>query len=118
MAEQYLDGLGPRTRHLLFSVSKSLVAAVVARCTRPGRSVTRRSAYVPCGSYAGAMVRHLLDMRSGVAFSENYDDPAAEIHVREQVIRWAPKRGSDLPPRCATTADGRRTAAPFRLSLV
>ncbi|CNU21970.1 hydrolase [Mycobacterium tuberculosis] len=58
------------------------------------------TAYVPaladCG-YAGATVRHLLDMRSGVAFSENYDDPAAEIHVREQVIGWAPKRGPDLP---------------------
>ena len=29
VAEGYLDGLGAQTRHLLFSVSKSLVAAVV-----------------------------------------------------------------------------------------
>ena len=29
VAEEYLDGLGAETRHLLFSVSKSLVAAVV-----------------------------------------------------------------------------------------
>lgn len=102
VAEQYLDGLGPRTRHLLFSVSKSLVAAVVGALHGAGAIELDApvTAYVPaladCG-YAGATVRHLLDMRSGVAFSENYDDPAAEIHVREQVIGWAPKRGPDLP---------------------
>ena len=48
-------------------------------------------------AYAGATVRHLLDMRSGVAFSENYLGPAAEIHVREQVIGWASKRRPDVP---------------------
>lgn len=102
VAEHYLDGLGPRTRHLLFSVSKSLVAAVVGALHGAGAIELDApvTAYVPaladCG-YAGATVRHLLDMRSGVAFSENYDDPAAEIHVREQVIGWAPKRGPDLP---------------------
>jgi CubicO group peptidase (beta-lactamase class C family) len=56
--------------------------------------------YVPalanCG-YAGATVRHLLDMRSGIAFSENYDDPAAEIHVLDQSIGWAPRSNPDGP---------------------
>ncbi|QUR67760.1 serine hydrolase domain-containing protein [Mycobacterium spongiae] len=102
VAEEYLDGLQPLTRHLLFSVSKSLVAAVVGALHGAGAielhaPVTR---YIPamanCG-YAGATVRHLLDMRSGIAFSENYDDPAAEIHVREQVIGWRTKSNADLP---------------------
>ncbi|AGL27170.1 biotin carboxylase-like protein [Mycobacterium tuberculosis CAS/NITR204] len=117
VAEQYLDGLGPRTRHLLFSVSKSLVAAVVGALHGAGAIELDApvTAYVPaladCG-YAGATVRHLLDMRSGVAFSENYDDPAAEIHVREQVIGWAPKRGPDLPATAARLpADLRRKSA-------
>jgi CubicO group peptidase (beta-lactamase class C family) len=102
VAEQYLDGMVAGTRHLLFSVSKSLVAAVVGAlhgsdAIELDAPVTR---YVPalgnCG-YAGATVRHLLDMRSGIAFSENYDDPAAEIHRLDQAMGWAPKSGPDVP---------------------
>jgi hypothetical protein len=58
------------------------------------------TAYVPalahCG-YAGATVRHLLDMRSGIAFSDNYLHPTAEIHVLDQAIGWAPRSGPDVP---------------------
>ena len=102
VAEEYLDGLGAHTRHLLFSVSKSLVAAVVGALHGAGAieldaPVTAYVAALANCGYAGATVRHLLDMRSGIAFSENYLDPAAEIHVREQVIGWQPRNGSDVP---------------------
>ena len=102
VAEEYLNGLQADTRHLLFSVSKSLVAAVVGvlhagGAIDPDAPVT---AYVPalanCG-YAGATVRHLLDMRSGIAFSENYLDPAAEIHLLDQAMGWAPRSSPDAP---------------------
>jgi CubicO group peptidase (beta-lactamase class C family) len=102
VAEEYLDGLGAETRHLLFSVSKSLVAAVVgalygAGAIEPEAPVT---AYVPalanCG-YAGATVRHLLDMRSGIAFSDNYLHPTAEIHLLDESIGWAPQSSPDGP---------------------
>ncbi|WAC89240.1 serine hydrolase domain-containing protein [Mycobacterium sp. Aquia_213] len=102
VAEEYLDGLGAETRHLLFSVSKSLVAAVVGALHGAGAievdaPVTK---YVPalanCG-YDGATVRHLLDMRSGIAFSDNYLHPTAEIHVLDQAMGWAPTSGSDVP---------------------
>ncbi|WP_245913138.1 serine hydrolase domain-containing protein [Mycobacterium kansasii] len=102
VAEEYPDGMGAQTRHLLFSVSKSLVAAVVGTLHGAGAielaaPVTKYvTALANCG-YAGATVRHLLDMRSGIAFSENYLDPAAEIHVREQVIGWRRKSSPDLP---------------------
>ena len=102
VADEYLDGLGAQTRHLLFSVSKSLVAAVVGALHGAGAIELDApvTAYVPalanCG-YAGATVRHLLDMRSGIAFSENYLDPTAEIHVLEQAIGWAPKSSPDVP---------------------
>ncbi|MEV6135588.1 serine hydrolase [Nocardia sp. NPDC051990] len=102
VVEEYLDGLGAQTRHLLFSVSKSLVAAVVGALHGAGAIELDAPvmAYVPalanCG-YAGATVRHLLDMRSGIAFSENHLDPAAEIHVLEQAIGWAPKSSPDVP---------------------
>jgi CubicO group peptidase (beta-lactamase class C family) len=102
VAEEYLHGMQAGTGHLLFSVSKSLVAAVAGALRGAGAievdaPVTR---YVPalanCG-YAGATVRHLLDMRSGIAFSEDYGDPAAEIHVLDQAIGWAPKSSPDVP---------------------
>ncbi|ORV85907.1 hydrolase [Mycobacterium interjectum] len=102
VAEEYLGGLKADTRHLLFSVSKSLVGAVVGALHGAGAinleaPVTK---YVPalsnCG-YDGATVRHLLDMRSGIAFSENYDDPSAEIHLLDQAMGWAPRRSADAP---------------------
>ncbi len=94
VAEEYFDGFGPKIRHLLFSVSKSLVGAVVGALHRAGAievdaPVTK---YVPaldnCG-YADATVRHLLDMRSGIAFSDNYLHPTAEIHLLDEAVGWA-----------------------------
>jgi len=102
VTEEYLDGLGAQTRHLVFSVSKSLVAAVVGALHGAGAIDLEAplTAYVPelanCG-YAGATVRHLLDMRSGIAFSEDYADPAAGIHVMDQAIGWAPRSGPQIP---------------------
>ncbi|BCZ24260.1 serine hydrolase [Mycobacterium senriense] len=102
VAEEYLGGMGAQTRHLLFSVSKSLVGAVVGALHEAGAialdaPVTK---YVPalesCG-YAGATVRHLLDMRSGIGFSENYHDPTAEIHLLDQAMGWAPTNSPDAP---------------------
>jgi CubicO group peptidase (beta-lactamase class C family) len=102
VAEEYLDGLAAQTRHLLFSVSKSLVAAVAGALHGAGAieldaPVTK---YVPalanCG-YAGATVRHLLDMRSGIAFSDNYLHPTAEIHMLDESMGWAPRSRLEGP---------------------
>jgi CubicO group peptidase (beta-lactamase class C family) len=101
-AEEYLDGFGAQTRHLLFSVSKSLVAAVVGALHGAGAIELDApvTAYVPaladCG-YAGATVRHLLDMRSGIAFSDNYLHETAEVHLLDQAIGWAPQDSPDVP---------------------
>ncbi|OBI83261.1 serine hydrolase domain-containing protein [Mycobacterium asiaticum] len=102
LAEQYCGSLTRHTRHLLFSVSKSLVAAVVGALHGSGAIDLDApvTAFVPdlehCG-YAGATVRHLLDMRSGIAFSENYKDPSAEVHLLDQAMGWAPRSGPDAP---------------------
>jgi CubicO group peptidase (beta-lactamase class C family) len=102
VAEEYLDGFGAQTRHLLFSVSKSMVAAVIGALHGAGAIELDApvTAYVPalanCG-YAGATVRNLLDMRSGIGFSENNLDPTAEIHILEQAIGWQPRSSPDLP---------------------
>ena len=102
VTEEHLDGLGAQTRHLLFSVSKSLVAAVVGALHGAGAidldaPVTRYVAALANCGYAGATVRHLLDMRSGIAFSDDYLHPTAEIHLLDEAMGWAPKSSPDVP---------------------
>jgi CubicO group peptidase (beta-lactamase class C family) len=100
--EAYPQGMPAETPHLLMSVSKSIigvVTGVLADANRldPERPVTD---YVPAlvdSGYAGATVRHLLDMRSGIRFSEEYLDPDAEVRVLQQAIGWAPRRAASVP---------------------
>nr|WP_237740801.1 serine hydrolase [Arthrobacter crystallopoietes] len=102
LAEEYFAGMTAETPHLLMSVSKSLVAMVAGALSHAGSLDVEApvTAYVPAlarSGYAGATVRHLLDMRSGIAFSENYLDPNAEVRLLEQAIGWAPRSRPDLP---------------------
>jgi len=102
VAEQYYGGMLPDTSHILMSVSKSLVGMVVGALAGAGSldvdsELTR---YVPAlaqSGYAGATVRHILDMRSGIKFSEDYLDPMAEVRLIEQAIGWAPRTVPDIP---------------------
>jgi CubicO group peptidase (beta-lactamase class C family) len=102
LAEEYPGGMPPGTRHLLMSVSKSLVSMVVGALAADGTVELDRPVtdYVPDlgrSGYSGASIRHLLDMRSGIEFSEDYLDPAAEVRLLEQAIGWAPRRHPDVP---------------------
>ena len=102
LAEQYAGGMGPSTLHLMMSLSKSVVGVVTGALVGQGLVDTDAlvSQYVPALSvsgYAGATVRHLLDMRSGIHFSENYLDPAAEVRVLEQAFGWAPRSTPGVP---------------------
>ncbi len=102
LAEHYPEAMAPDTRHLLMSVSKSLVGTVAGALVDAGSldPAALLSSYVPelaASGYAGATVRHLLDMRSGIEFSEVYLDPAAEVRLLEQAIGWAPRRHPGVP---------------------
>src|SRR6202022_3701554 len=46
----------------------------------------------------GARVRHVLDMRSGVRFGEEYANPHADIRRLDEWIGWPPG-GPDSEPR-------------------
>jgi CubicO group peptidase (beta-lactamase class C family) len=100
--ERYANDMTPTTPHMLFSVSKSIVGSVCGILADRGdvdvdAPLTR---YVPefeRAGYDGARVRDVLDMRSGIAFSEDYLDPMAEVRQLEQVIGWAPRTIADLP---------------------
>ena len=100
VAERYDAGMTAATPHLLMSVSKSIVGCVAGVLADrglldPGAPVT---AYVPeaePSGYAGATVRDLLDMRTGVAFRETYTALDAEVRVMERSMGWRPARSGD-----------------------
>jgi CubicO group peptidase (beta-lactamase class C family) len=100
VAERYDDGMTAATPHLLMSVSKSLVGCVAGVLTDRGRldPAAPVTDYVPeAGSsgYAGATIRNLLDMRTGVAFRETYTELDAEVRVMERSMGWRPARPGD-----------------------
>jgi CubicO group peptidase (beta-lactamase class C family) len=102
LAEKYYGGMVVDTAHLLMSVSKSMIGMVAGALHDEDvlDIEAQVTAYVPplAGSgYAGASVRDLLDMRSGISFSEEYLNPAAEVRLLEQAIGWAPRTVPDLP---------------------
>ena len=88
----------PDRTHALMSVSKSVVGCVAAvlidrGLLDPDAEIT---SYVPelAGSgYAGALVRHVYDMRSGVRFGEEYANPDSDISAARRVGRMAARPG-------------------------
>ena len=102
LAEEYFGSLSGDTPHLLMSVTKSMVGCVAGSliCSGAIDPDAELTAYVPAlasSGYAGATVRHLLDMRSGIDFSEDYLDPDAHVRVLEEAIGWAPRRTPGVP---------------------
>jgi CubicO group peptidase (beta-lactamase class C family) len=88
----------PDRPHALMSVTKSVVGCVAAvlidrGLLDPDAEIT---SYVPelAGSgYAGALVRHVYDMRSGVRFGEEYANPESDIRRLDEWVGWQPGQG-------------------------
>ncbi len=102
VAERYFGELVESRAHLLMSVSKSLTATVAGIIADAGELDLNGlvTDYVPelLGSgYEGATVRHLIDMRTGVKFSEEYLNSGAEVRLLEEAIGWAPKVHPEVP---------------------
>ncbi|WP_036284500.1 serine hydrolase domain-containing protein [Microbacterium luticocti] len=100
--EQYTAPMTVASLHLLMSVSKSLTCATVGALSGAGLvDVTRQvTDYVPAlasSGYVGARVRDLVDMRTGIHFSEDYLDGDAEVRLLEEAIDWAPRRHATVP---------------------
>ena len=93
--EHYGPTMTADDQHLLMSVTKSLVGAVAATLLDRGlldRS-TRVADVVPethGTGYGDATVGDLLDMRSGVRFSEAYLDPESDVRRMEHAVAWRP----------------------------
>jgi CubicO group peptidase (beta-lactamase class C family) len=93
--ERYANDMTAATPHILMSVSKSmlglLAGALVARgALTPDRAVTDVVPEVAGTAYEGATIRHLLDMRAGVAFEEDYLATSGAIVAYRRATGWNP----------------------------
>ena len=93
--ERYFGVLSPQGQHAAMSVTKSVVGTLAATLVAEGQIDDNKRVveYVPelAGSaFGNATVRQVLDMTTGLKFSEDYADPKADV--------WAHGRaGSPLP---------------------
>ncbi|AHL34358.1 hydrolase [Pseudomonas brassicacearum] len=81
--ERYFNGQRPQDRHVMFSVTKSLIGTLGEQLVSEGVLDPALPAvhYVPelAGSaFADASVRQLFDMAVGIDYSEVYEDPNSE----------------------------------------
>jgi len=102
VSEQYFNAMTPDTTHLLMSVSKSITSTIAGILIDRGKLsadslVTDVLHELRGTSFDGATVQHLLDMRTGTRFSEDYADLTAEVRVYEEIYLWRPRSGLPLP---------------------
>ena len=123
VTEQYFNQMAPDTPHLLMSVSKSVTAAVAGVLAGrgqldPSAPVTAIVPELAGTSFDGATVQQLLDMRTGTAFNEDYDDPEADVRTYERVYLWRPPADDPVPEDAiayfATLRNDGPHGGPFR----
>jgi CubicO group peptidase (beta-lactamase class C family) len=93
--ERYRGALRPELPHACFSITKSYAATLAATLVHEGvldraRTVLHYLPEMAGTAYADATLGDVLDMLVGVAYSELYSDPAAEI--------WEYARAGGLRP--------------------
>jgi hypothetical protein len=84
------------------SISKSLLGLLVGVLAargdlEPDRPVTDVIPEVTATAYQGATIRHLLDMRAGVAFDEDYLATSGPIIAYRKAANWNPLEPGDTP---------------------
>jgi CubicO group peptidase (beta-lactamase class C family) len=96
--ERYFNGMTERSLHLSQSMAKSVTSAVCGLLAGrgvidPNRLVTDYLPELGETAYAGATLQQVLDMRSGVKFSEEYTDRYSEVGQMDVACGWKP-----IPP--------------------
>ena len=98
VTERYFNGMGERTLHLSQSMAKSVTASVcgilVGRgLLNPAALVTDILPELDETAWRGATLQQVLDMMSGVQFSEDYTNPYSEVGQIDVASGWKP-----IPP--------------------
>lgn len=83
--EQYLNGYTANNRVTTFSIAKSWVSALIGRALKQGHlqsikdPVTKYLPSVADQGFDNVTIRNLLNMRSGIEFSESYNNPFSSV---------------------------------------
>ena len=98
VTEHYANGMTLETPHILMSVSKSMMGLLFGQlgidAERPVVDVLPELAGT---AYKGASIRHLLDMRTGVAFEEDYLATSGTIVEYRKATGWNALGPGDAP---------------------
>jgi len=93
--ESYYNGMTPETPHLMQSVSKSITATVtgimIGRGDLDPQSLVE--AYLPAleqTAWKGATLQHVLDMTTGVDYSEEYTRLDSDVGKTDVASGWRP----------------------------
>ena len=100
--EHYANGMTRDTPHILMSVSKSVLGLLIGVLVEQGALaldtlVTGIIPEIRGTAYEGATVRHLLDMRAGIQFDENYLAASGAIIEYRKAQGWDPYGPGETP---------------------
>lgn len=113
--ERYFGVLRPEGQHGAMSVTKTFVGTLAAMLVADGELDPARAVagYVPelrDSAFGDATVRQVMDMTTGIRFSEDYADPAAEVWAHAAAGSPLPKPKDYAGPR--SYYDFLRTVGP------
>ncbi len=102
--ERYFGVLKPEGQHGAMSVTKSFVGTLAAMLAAEGVLDPERKVvdYVPelgVSAFGNATVRQVMDMTTGIRFSEDYADPNAEVWAHAAAGNPLPKPPDYTGPR-------------------
>ena len=100
--EHYANGMTARSPHIMMSVSKSMLGLLAGILAGRGalhlsQLVTDIIPEVKATAWAGATVSQLLDMRTGVAFDEDYLATSGPIVTYRKSTGWNPLQPGEAP---------------------
>lgn len=100
--ERYANGMSAGTPHILMSVSKSMTALVAGILVgkgvlNPEQSIVSIIPELRGSVYSDARVRHVLDMRVGLSFDENYLATSGPIVEYRKSTGWNPLGRGESP---------------------
>ena len=102
IVEHYANGIGANTPHILMSVSKSvtaLVAGILAEkgAIDPEQKIVSIIPELRDTVYSDATIRHVLDMRVGLRFDEDYLATSGPIVEYRKSTGWNPLGPGENP---------------------
>ncbi len=86
LLEEYYRGEQASDRHIMFSVSKSFVSALVGIALEDGKidsiedPITKYLPELSASGYNGVRIKDILQMSSGVYFNEDYNDALSDVN--------------------------------------